>query len=56
MAKQILIVGGGISGLAVLHNLKVKYATRKDIQIKLFEKSDCLGGTIKTIHRDNYYF
>lgn len=56
MAKQILIVGGGISGLAVLHHLKAKYGHRKDVQIKLFEKSDSLGGTIKTIHRDGFFF
>ena len=56
MSKQILIVGGGISGLTVLHYLKVKYANRKDVEIKLLERASFLGGTIRTIREDGFAF
>ncbi|MFA5060047.1 MAG: protoporphyrinogen oxidase [Candidatus Omnitrophota bacterium] len=55
MAK-ICIIGGGISGLAVLHYLKQKYASRADIDIQLLEKNDTLGGTIKSIRHDDVLF
>ena len=48
MNKQILIIGGGISGLSVLHNLKKKYAVDPHIQIRLLEKNDYAGGTART--------
>src|SRR3990167_4218273 len=56
MIKQILIVGGGISGLTVLHGLKKKYAHRGDIQITLLEKNDYLGGTIRTLRHGPFIF
>lgn len=47
--KNIFIIGGGISGLSVLHFLKKKYADQPDISIQLLERSSQPGGTIKTI-------
>ena len=56
MQKQILIIGGGISGLTVLHYLKRKHAKRKDIDIKLLERESFPGGTIRTVHEDGFAF
>ncbi len=48
MSKNILIIGGGITALSVLHYLKKKYAERRDIDFLLFEKNDYAGGSICT--------
>lgn len=48
MSKQIIIIGGGISGLAVLHHLKQKFKDRPDIQILLIEKNPQPGGVIQS--------
>lgn len=48
---DVLIIGGGISGLSALHYLK-KY--KPDWSVMLFEKDDRLGGTIGTDHIDGY--
>ena len=48
MNKQILVIGGGISGLSVLHNLKKKYAADPHIQVRLLEKNGYAGGTART--------
>ncbi len=48
-AKNILIIGAGISGLSVLHYLKIKYARRSDIHIQLLEKNNTPGGAIQTL-------
>ena len=56
MSKQVLIIGAGISGLATLHYLKEKYATRPDVAILLLEQSSMPGGTIQSIARGNYLF
>jgi len=56
MSFSISIIGGGISGLSVLHNLKKKYAGRRDAQITLFEASDHLGGTVRTIQQNGFRF
>ncbi len=48
-SKSIIIIGGGVSGLSVLHFLKKKYANQTDISIQLLEKNSQPGGTIKTV-------
>ena len=45
-SKNIIIAGGGISGLTMLHYLKKKYADRPDVHIRLFEAQGRLGGKI----------
>jgi len=56
MSFSISIIGGGISGLSILHNLKKKYAGRKDVSITLLEAADHLGGTARTIHQNGVRF
>lgn len=49
MSKTIMIIGGGISGLALLHYLSQRHARRPDINIRLLEKEGRAGGTIRTV-------
>lgn len=49
MRKRVLIVGGGISGLATAHAL-----LEHDVSVRLFEASDRLGGNVRTLQRDGY--
>jgi len=56
MSKNIIIVGGGISGLTLLHHLRVKYRSRPDIVVKLFEKESTTGGTIRTIQQNGFQY
>lgn len=49
MRKRVLIVGGGISGLATAHAL-----LEHDVSVRLFEASDRLGGNVRTVQRDGY--
>jgi len=54
--KNILIIGGGISGLSVLHYLKKRYADSLGVKILLLEKTARLGGTIQTErHQDSIF-
>ncbi len=46
--KHIFIIGGGISGLTVLHQLKKKYAGQTGMQIQLLERNAYVGGTAYT--------
>jgi oxygen-dependent protoporphyrinogen oxidase len=50
---DVLIVGGGISGLATLHFLRTR---KQDRSAHLFEADNRLGGTIRTDHIDGYSF
>jgi oxygen-dependent protoporphyrinogen oxidase len=52
VAKRIVIVGGGISGLAAAHRLVELGLPRT--QITLVEASGRLGGTLETHHRDGF--
>ncbi len=56
MSKNIVIVGGGISGLALLHYLKLKTADRSDVNIRLLEKKDRAGGTATTYEDHDFLF
>ena len=55
MKNTIIIIGGGISGLSVLHFLKKKYSGR-DVDIILLEKNDEVGGTIRSQMGDHALF
>lgn len=48
---EVVIVGGGISGLAALHFLKEQ---QPDLSVRLFESDSRLGGTIGTDHLNGY--
>jgi len=56
MNKQIIIIGGGISGLSLLHYLKTRYAHRTDVKINLLEKNNYSGGTIRSVKEDGVLF
>jgi len=49
MRQHVIIVGGGISGLAAAHHL-----TQQPVALTLLEASARLGGTIQTEHRDGF--
>lgn len=55
MTQRVVIVGGGISGLACAHHLH-ELAARSGIsvEIKLFEATHHLGGVISTIQKDGF--
>ncbi len=50
-ARQVVVIGGGISGLAAAHRL-----TELDpaIRLTLFEASDRFGGVLETVRRDGF--
>src|SRR4030095_13268223 len=53
--KRIVIIGGGISGLAAAHRLtELAKANQTPLQHILLEANDRLGGTIQTEHRDGF--
>ena len=53
--KRIVIIGGGISGLAAAHRLiELSKTTPQQIQLTLLEASSRLGGTIATTNRDDF--
>jgi len=52
--KRIAIIGGGISGLAVLHYLKQRFGDT--VEITLFEREATTGGTIRSIKKDSCLF
>jgi protoporphyrinogen/coproporphyrinogen III oxidase len=49
--NRIVIIGGGISGLAAAHRV---LELNKEAQVTVLEASDRLGGTIQTEHRDGF--
>ena len=53
--KRIVIIGGGISGLAAAHRLiELSGTTQQEIQLTLLEASSRLGGTIETTNRNGF--
>ncbi len=52
-AVDVAIIGGGISGLSVLHYLR---SLNPGLSVHLFEADTRLGGTIGTDHVDGYSF
>lgn len=56
MSRQIIIIGGGLSGLSALHALSRKFHAASGVQIRLLEKEPSVGGPIRTIRRDGVQF
>ncbi len=54
--RDVVIIGGGISGLSVLHYLKKKFAGQPQTSITLLEASPHPGGTARTISEDGFLF
>lgn len=53
--KRIVIIGGGVSGLAAAHRLtELKRTSDLALEITLLEASNRLGGIIRTEHRDGF--
>src|SRR4029078_13229697 len=53
--KRIVIIGGGISGLAAAHRLlELSKANKSPIHLTLLEASSRLGGIVQTTHRDGF--
>ena len=51
MIDRIVIIGGGVSGLAAAHRV---LELNKAAQVTILEASDRLGGTIQTDYRDGF--
>lgn len=45
--NRVAIVGGGVTGLALLH-----YLRRRDVDAVLYEASACVGGVVATVLKD----
>ena len=56
MSKQIIIIGGGISGLSVLHQVKKRFKDTGDVQVLLIEKNSDLGGHIRSELKESWLF
>ena len=52
--KRIAIIGGGISGLAVLHYLKQRLGD--SVEITLYEREASIGGTIRSFKKNSCLF
>ncbi|MEH7097142.1 protoporphyrinogen oxidase [Neobacillus vireti] len=53
--KTIVVVGGGITGLAAMYELqKWKKSNRSDVRLVLAEAAEQLGGKIRTINQSGY--
>ncbi len=53
--KRIIIIGGGITGLAAAHRLiELSKGTAAEFEVKLLEASSRLGGTIQSEQRDEF--
>ncbi|MCV9887034.1 protoporphyrinogen oxidase [Metabacillus halosaccharovorans] len=53
--KTVLVIGGGITGLAAMYYLqKYKNEQKLDLQLILVEQSKQLGGKIRSVHHDDF--
>src|SRR2546426_9981874 len=53
--KHIVIIGGGITGLAAAHRLLERsHELRKQVQLTLIEASSRVGGIVQTRERDGF--
>ncbi len=51
--KRIIVIGGGITGLAATYRL-LELVQRPPVEVTLLEASDRVGGAIRTIRRDGF--
>jgi len=54
MAHRVIIIGGGITGLSAAHRLLEMQEDPSQLDVKLIESRDRVGGTIQTIERDGF--
>ena len=52
--KRVAIIGGGIAGLSAAYYLEKARQNGAALEWTLFEKSDRLGGVVRTEYRDGY--
>ena len=53
--KKIVVIGGGITGLATMHYLQKLISEKTlDIELVLVEANEYLGGKIHTVREDNF--
>ena len=53
--KSVIVIGGGITGLAACYRLQREAALRDiPLDVKLLEATDRVGGVIRTEHRDGF--
>lgn len=53
--KRVIVVGGGITGLAAAHRVQeVAQAQRMSVDVRLLEARDSIGGTIQTTQQDGF--
>lgn len=52
--RRVVIVGGGISGLAAAHALRTAPDSATRFDVVLLEASDRLGGNLRTLRRDGF--
>jgi oxygen-dependent protoporphyrinogen oxidase len=57
-ARRVVVVGGGVSGLAAAHRLVTRAAqsqsSQSPLEVLLLEASSRLGGTVRTHRRDGF--
>ncbi len=54
MSKQVIVVGGGISGLATVERLARQSSAADPVRVTLLESSDRVGGVIRTDRTDGF--
>ncbi|HEX8175030.1 MAG TPA: protoporphyrinogen oxidase [Pyrinomonadaceae bacterium] len=54
--KRVVVIGGGISGLAAAHQLieRSRASLPFNLEVLLLERSGRVGGTIRTVRRDGF--
>ena len=52
--RRVVVIGGGISGLAAAHRLETARRAGHPLRVTLVESADRLGGKVVSEHRDGY--
>lgn len=50
-SKQVVVIGGGISGLSCAYKLR-----QRGVPVTLLEASDCVGGMMGTVEKEGFLF